>query len=74
MELFRYKCVTPQLHQLSLNISKKKAYTSVMFNVKGSQLEGRAKGPLPTLGEGLAFMAGSTPIAAGGKMYGAVGM
>ncbi|MEA1989020.1 MAG: heme-binding protein [Pseudomonadota bacterium] len=59
---------------VSLSISKKKAYTAVMFNVKGSQLEGRAKGPLPTLGEGLAFMAGSTPITAGGKMYGAIGV
>jgi len=59
---------------VSLNISKKKAYTSVMFNVKGSQLESRAKGALPTLGEGLAFMAGSTPIAAGGKLYGAIGV
>lgn len=59
---------------VSLNISQKKAYTSVMFNVKGSQLEGRAKGPLPTLGEGLAFMAGSTPITAGGKLYGAIGV
>ena len=59
---------------VSLNISEKKAYTAVMFNVKGSQLEGRAKGPLPTLGEGLAFMAGSTPITAGGKMYGAIGV
>lgn len=59
---------------VSLNISKKKAYTSVMFNVKGSQLEGRAKSPLPTIGEGLAFMAGSTPITAGGKLYGAIGV
>ena len=59
---------------VSLSISQKKAYTAVMFNVKGSQLEGRAKGPLPTLGEGLAFMAGSTPITAGGKLYGAVGV
>ncbi|MDX1352808.1 MAG: heme-binding protein [Thiomicrorhabdus sp.] len=59
---------------VSLNISKKKAYTSVMFNVKGSQLESRAKGPLPTIGEGLAFMAGSTPITAGGKLYGAIGV
>ena len=59
---------------VSLSISEKKAYTAVMFNVKGSQLESRAKGPLPTLGEGLAFMAGSTPIAAGGKMYGAIGV
>jgi len=53
---------------VSLGISQKKAYTAVMFNVKGSQLEGRANGPLTTLGEGLAFMAGSTPITAGGKI------
>jgi uncharacterized protein GlcG (DUF336 family) len=59
---------------VSLGISKKKAYTAVMFNVKGSQLEGRSNSPLTTLGEGLAFMAGSTPIAAGGKLYGAVGV
>ena len=59
---------------VSLNISKKKAYTSVMFNAKGSQLEGRAKGALPTLDEGLALMAGSTPITGGGKLYGAVGV
>lgn len=59
---------------VSLGISQKKAYTAVMFNVKGSELEGRANSPLQTMGEGLAFMAGSTPIAAGGKLYGAVGV
>lgn len=59
---------------VSLSISQKKAYTSVMFNVKGSGLESRAKGPLTSIGEGLAFMAGSTPITAGGKLYGAVGV
>ncbi|MBN2646301.1 MAG: heme-binding protein [Thiotrichales bacterium] len=59
---------------VSLSISQKKAYTAVMFNVKGSQLGDRAKSPLQTMGEGLAFMAGSTPIEAGGKMYGAVGV
>lgn len=59
---------------VSLGISKKKAYTAVMFNVKGSQLGDRANSPLQTMGEGLAFMAGSTPIQAGGKLYGAVGV
>jgi uncharacterized protein GlcG (DUF336 family) len=59
---------------ITLGISKKKAYTSIMFNAKGSELEGRAGGPLTTLGEGLAFTAGSVTIAAGGKIYGAVGV
>lgn len=59
---------------VSWNISFKKAYTSVMFNVKGSQMESRSKSPLVDLGEGLAFMAGSVPIQAGGKLYGAIGV
>ncbi|MGM0541815.1 MAG: GlcG/HbpS family heme-binding protein [Pseudomonadota bacterium] len=59
---------------VSLGISQKKAYTAVMFNVKGSQLAGRANSPLQSMGAGLAFMAGSTPIKAGGRMYGAVGV
>ncbi|MBD3755974.1 MAG: heme-binding protein [Gammaproteobacteria bacterium] len=59
---------------VSLSISQKKAYTAVMFNVKGSELGGRTNSPLQTMGEGLAFMAGSTPIQAGGKLYGAVGV
>lgn len=59
---------------VSWSISQKKAYTAVMFNVKGSQLGSRANSPLQTMGEGLAFMAGSVPITAGGKLYGAVGV
>ena len=59
---------------VSLNISQKKAYTAAMFNAKGSQLGSRANSPLQTMGEGLAFMAGSSPIQAGGKLYGAVGV
>lgn len=59
---------------VSLAISYKKAYTSVMFNVKGSALESRSKSPLQNLNVNLAFMAGSTPIKAGGKLYGAVGV
>lgn len=59
---------------VSLGISQKKAYTAVMFNAKGSQLTSQAEGALPTLGEGLAFMAGSVTISAGGRLYGAVGV
>jgi len=59
---------------VSLTISRNKAYTAVMFNAKGSQLVGRSNSPLQTMGAGLAFMAGSTPIQAGGKLYGAIGV
>jgi len=59
---------------VSLPISKNKAYTAVMFNAKGSQLEGRASSPLQNMNVGLAFMAGSTTIEAGGRLYGAVGV
>lgn len=59
---------------VSLEISYKKAYTSVMFNVKGSGLESRANSPLQQMNVDLAFMAGSTPIQAGGKLYGAIGV
>ncbi len=59
---------------VSLPISKNKAYTAVMFNAKGSQLESRANTPLQNMNVGLAFMAGSTTIEAGGKIYGAVGV
>ncbi|BBP42851.1 GlcG/HbpS family heme-binding protein [Thiosulfativibrio zosterae] len=59
---------------VSLEISYKKAYTSVMFNVKGSGLEGRANSPLQSMNVNLAFMAGSVPIQAGGKLYGAIGV
>ncbi|UQB42747.1 heme-binding protein [Thiomicrospira microaerophila] len=59
---------------VSLPISEKKAYTAVMFNANGSQLTRQAEGALPTLGEGLAFMAGSVTISAGGRLFGAVGV
>ena len=45
-----------------------------MFNVKGSGLEGRANSPLQSMNVNLAFMAGSVPIQAGGKLYGAIGV
>jgi len=51
---------------LSLAISRKKAYTAAMFKATGSVLEThRAHSPLAQLGEGLAFVAGSVPIAIG---------
>jgi uncharacterized protein GlcG (DUF336 family) len=59
---------------VSLEISQKKAYTAVMFNAKGSALKGRSGSALQSMGAGLAFMPGSSPIKAGGKMYGAVGV
>ncbi len=59
---------------VSYSISFKKAYTSVMFNMRGSQLSSMADSPLQSLGENLAFMAGSVPISAGGKLYGAIGV
>ena len=59
---------------ITLNISQKKAFTAIMFNAKGSDLARRASSPLATLGEGLAFMPGSVPIEAGGRLYGAIGV
>ena len=60
---------------VSWSISYKKAYTAVMFNMKGTDMEKRMKNsPLNHLGEGLAFMGGSVPIAAGGRLYGAIGV
>jgi len=59
---------------VSLGISFKKAYTAVNFNVKGSQLRDRLKTGLPFADERLVFMAGSVPIQAGGKLYGAIGV
>ncbi|MFP4155431.1 MAG: GlcG/HbpS family heme-binding protein [Halothiobacillaceae bacterium] len=59
---------------VSLGISEKKAYTAIMFNAAGSDLESRAGSALIELGEGLAFMAGSVVMEAGGRIYGAVGV
>lgn len=59
---------------VSLEISFKKAYTAVMFNVNGSALESRANSPLQSMNVNLAFMAGSVPIQAGGKLYGGIGV
>ncbi|WP_459820009.1 GlcG/HbpS family heme-binding protein [Galenea microaerophila] len=59
---------------VSLGISYKKAFTAVNFNVKGSQLIGNLKTGLPFADSRLVMMAGSVPIKAGGKLYGAIGV
>lgn len=59
---------------ISYEISYNKARTAVMFNAKGSQMESRANTPLQNMELNLAFMAGSVPIQAGGKLYGGVGV
>lgn len=59
---------------VSWEISRNKAYTAVQFGAKGSDLEGRADSPLQSQSLGVAFMAGSVLIQAGGKTYGAVGV
>ncbi len=59
---------------VSLGISQKKAYTAVMFNAKGSDLKSISNSSLQHLNVNLAFMAGSIPIQAGGKLYGGIGV
>ncbi|MDR9498486.1 MAG: heme-binding protein [Hydrogenovibrio sp.] len=60
--------------QVSWEISRNKAYTAVQFGANGSDLEGRSNSPLQSQELGVAFMAGSVLIQAGGKNYGAVGV
>lgn len=60
---------------ISLTFSTKKAYTSAMFNAKGTDLQRQEKRlPLARAGEHLVFVGGSVPIEAGGVFYGAVGV
>lgn len=59
---------------ISLGISFKKAYTSVNFNAKGSQLLDNLKTGLPFADDKLVFMRGGVPIQAGGRLYGAIGV
>jgi uncharacterized protein GlcG (DUF336 family) len=59
--------------ELTLIISKQKAYTAVAFNVVTSELADRADSPL-AMTDGLAMFAGGVPIQAGGKLVGAVGV
>ena len=60
---------------LTLEISRQKAYTAMSFNAATSSLENRFKSPF-AVGkvEGLVMSAGGVPISAGGILYGAVGV
>ncbi|MDA8383705.1 MAG: heme-binding protein [Betaproteobacteria bacterium] len=60
---------------VALRISRDKAYTSAMFDAKGTALEQtRARSPLAQAGEHLVFSGGAVPIEAGGVFYGAIGV
>jgi uncharacterized protein GlcG (DUF336 family) len=60
---------------LTLRISKMKAYTAMSFNTPTSQLEGRFKSPF-SIGkvEGLVMSAGGVPVQASGNIIGGVGV
>lgn len=60
---------------ISLKFSTEKAYTSAMFDAKGTDLQLQAKRlPLARAGAHLIFVGGSVPIEAGGEFYGAIGV
>ncbi len=60
---------------LTLTISRDKAYTALSFNTPTSQLEGRFKTPF-SIGKtpGLVLSAGGLPIQAGGYILGGIGV
>lgn len=60
---------------LTLRISKMKAYTAMSFNTPTSQLEDRFKSPF-SIGkvEGLVMSAGGVPVQASGNIIGGVGV
>ena len=60
---------------LTLEISKQKAYTAMTFNSATSDLEGRFKSPF-SIGkvQGIVISAGGVPINAGGNIIGGVGV
>lgn len=60
---------------LTLPISRQKAYTAMTFARATSQLEGRFPAPysVPKV-DGVLIAAGGLPIAAGGRLYGGVGV
>lgn len=58
---------------LTLTISRQKAYTAVSFNTATSGLADRAGSPLAYT-DGLAMFAGGVPIQAAGVLVGAVGV
>lgn len=59
--------------ELTLRVSRLKAYTAISFNSATSALEDRGAGALGRV-PGLMFGAGGVPIEAGGKTYGAIGV
>jgi uncharacterized protein GlcG (DUF336 family) len=60
---------------VTLTISKQKAYTAMAFNATTSSLEGRFKSPF-SVGkvEGLVMSPGGVPIQVGGTLLGGVGV
>lgn len=58
---------------VTLTISRQKAYTALSFNVPTSALEDRANSPLGWI-DGLVMYPGGMPIYAGGELIGAVGV
>jgi uncharacterized protein GlcG (DUF336 family) len=60
---------------LTLNISRQKAYTAMAFNVPTSQMEGQFKhhGSIAKI-DGIVFSAGGVPIQAAGTSYGGIGV
>ena len=58
---------------LTVRVSALKAYTAVSFNAPTSALKAQAQSSLAHV-PGLLFSAGAVPIAAGGILYGAIGV
>jgi len=60
---------------LTLTVSRNKAYTALSFNTPTSQLAGRFDSPLSVAKTpGLVFSAGGLPINAGGAILGGIGV
>ena len=59
--------------QITVPISRQKAFTAVNFNAPTSQLSARAATPIGRL-DGLVMSAGGLPIQAGGQLLGGVGV
>jgi uncharacterized protein GlcG (DUF336 family) len=58
---------------LTVRVSELKAYTAVSFNAPTSALKTQAQSALAHV-PGVLFSAGAVPIAAGGTLYGAIGV
>ncbi|WP_018913726.1 heme-binding protein [Thiomonas sp. FB-6] len=59
--------------ELTLRVSRRKAYTAASFNSATSSLQARGAGGLAHV-PGLLFEAGAVPISAAGTLYGAIGV